>query len=98
MLSLDNGFSEQEWVDFFRRTRKALDTVGDIPFWVDPKFDGLALEVVYENGILAAAITRGDGAVGEDVTENARTIRNLPSGSGMSDILPNCLRCGEKSS
>jgi len=47
-------------------------------FWVDPKFDGLALEVIYEDGRFARALTRGDGETGEDVTQNMRTVRNLP--------------------
>jgi DNA ligase (NAD+) len=73
--------SREEWEAFLDRARNALARQGGrLPgtFFVDPKFDGLALEVVYENGRFAAALTRGDGVTGEDVTENLRTVRNLP--------------------
>ena len=50
----------------------------EFSFWVDPKFDGLALEVIYEDGRFVSALTRGDGETGEDVTKNMRTVRNLP--------------------
>ncbi len=81
MYSLDNAMSREEWEAFLDRARNALARQGRrLPgtFFVDPKFDGLALEVVYENGRFAAALTRGDGVTGEDVTENLRTVRNLP--------------------
>ncbi len=81
MFSLDNAMSREEWEAFLDRARNALARQGGrLPgtFFVDPKFDGLALEVVYENGRFAAALTRGDGVTGEDVTENLRTVRNLP--------------------
>ncbi len=81
MYSLDNAMSREEWEGFLDRARNALARRGGrLPgtFFVDPKFDGLALEVVYENGRFAAALTRGDGVTGEDVTENLRTVRNLP--------------------
>lgn len=80
MYGLDNVFSEEEWQEFVERLRRAW---GDKPglqldFWCDPKLDGLALELVYVNGVLTTALTRGDGETGEIVTEAARTIRNLP--------------------
>lgn len=81
MYSLDNAMSEEDWLDFVTRAANKLETE-QVPFarsfWVDPKFDGLALEIIYENGVYAGALTRGDGEVGEDVTENVRTVNNVP--------------------
>ncbi|HDQ41399.1 MAG TPA: NAD-dependent DNA ligase LigA [Desulfonatronum sp.] len=77
MQSLDNGFTREEWHGFVVRTKRLL--AGEpFAFWVDPKLDGLAVEVVYEQGRLVRAGTRGDGSVGEDVSVNMRTVRNLP--------------------
>lgn len=82
MYSLDNAFSEEEWSAFVQRARKLLEGegvgAGDIEFWVDPKMDGLAIELVYEQGRFAAAVTRGDGETGEDITPNLRTVNNVP--------------------
>ena len=77
MLSLDNALDEAELRDFDRRVRELL---GGEPFRyvAELKLDGLSMAVHYRDGLLHQAITRGDGAVGEDVTENARTIRSLP--------------------
>ena len=77
MYSLDNVFSADEWQAFVKRLENALPGAPEA-FWCDPKMDGLALEVVYENGLLTAALTRGDGVEGELVTEAVRTVRNLP--------------------
>ena len=77
MLSLSNIYSQEELVDFISRIRTMLS--GDeVPFSIEPKFDGMALELIYEQGLLVAAITRGDGEVGEDVTENVKKIRSVP--------------------
>lgn len=77
MYSLDNAFSLEEWRAFTARLARALP--GEDPaFWVDPKLDGLAVEVVYEGGRFVRAGTRGDGVTGEDVGPNLRTVRNLP--------------------
>lgn len=77
MLSLDNALNEAELLDFDRRVRELLG--GDAYRYVaELKLDGLSMAVHYEDGRLTRAITRGDGEVGEDVTENARTIRTLP--------------------
>ncbi len=80
MYGLDNVFSPEEWDAFAQRAARALDdqsgTAGG--WWADPKLDGLACELTYENGILTQALTRGDGEVGEVVTEAMRTIRNVP--------------------
>lgn len=76
MLSLDNVFDPEELNDFWTRWEKAL---GDrFQVTAEPKFDGLAVELVYEKGNLVVAATRGDGVTGEDVTANVRTIRSVP--------------------
>jgi len=77
MLSLDNALDEAELRDFDRRVRDLL-AGAPYDYTAELKLDGLSLAVHYENGLLTRAITRGDGATGEDVTENARTIRTLP--------------------
>ncbi|GAB6035942.1 NAD-dependent DNA ligase LigA [Fundidesulfovibrio butyratiphilus] len=77
MYSLDNALTMGEWRDFTDRLSRVLPG-RELTFYVDPKFDGLALEVIYENGRFARALTRGDGERGEDVTANLRTVRNLP--------------------
>ena len=77
MYGLDNVFSAEEWQEFVARMQRALPE-GPLAFWCDPKLDGLALEIIYENGILQQALTRGDGEEGEVVTEAVRTIRTVP--------------------
>ncbi|GAB6887095.1 NAD-dependent DNA ligase LigA [Desulfothermus okinawensis JCM 13304] len=77
MYSLDNVFSKEEFEEYFSRIKRLLPGE-EISFWVDPKLDGLALEIIYEGGKYMAAATRGDGYVGEDVTENVKTIKNVP--------------------
>lgn len=78
MLSLDNVFDEAELSAFNQRVLDRLNTDAVITYAAEPKLDGLAISIRYENGLLVQAATRGDGAVGEDVTENVRTIRNIP--------------------
>jgi DNA ligase (NAD+) len=78
MLSINNGFSDEDIVAFDRRVREGLKTDADIVYACELKFDGLAINLRYENGILVQAATRGDGATGEDVTVNIRTVRSLP--------------------
>jgi len=78
MLSLDNGFSDADILDFDKRVKKNLDTSDNILYTAEPKMDGLAVELVYENGRLITASTRGDGIKGEVITENIRTIRSVP--------------------
>ena len=72
MYGLDNVFSDEGWRDFVERMRRAWDAElnGPLPleFWCDPKLDGLALEIIYEHGVLREALTRGDGETGEVVT------------------------------
>lgn len=78
MLSLQNSYSPEDIVEFDGRVRKFLQTDEPVKYFCEPKFDGLAVELVYENGSLTAAITRGDGTIGEDVTANVRTIKSIP--------------------
>ena len=77
MLSLNNAFASEEVEAFDRRVREGLGR-DDINYAVEPKFDGLALSLVYEQGVLTQAATRGDGYTGEDVTANIRTIQAIP--------------------
>ena len=77
MYSLDNVFDAEEWQGFLKRLDNAQEGL-EHAFWCDPKMDGLALELVYENGRFVEALTRGDGEVGELVTEAMQTVRNLP--------------------
>ena len=77
MLSLDNVFSEEEFAAFVRRLQERLDH-DDLLLSAEPKFDGLAISLRYEHGVLTRAATRGDGTTGEDVTANVRTIRTIP--------------------
>jgi DNA ligase (NAD+) len=80
MLSLDNAFAEQDVVDFVGRIRRFLRLGEDerIDFSAEPKIDGLSMSLRYEGGELVTAATRGDGAVGEDVTANIRTLEDVP--------------------
>ena len=78
MLSLDNGFSEQDLLDFDRRVHERLKTEADIAYSAEPKLDGLAVSLTYRRGVLERAATRGDGLRGEDVTANIRTLRAVP--------------------
>jgi DNA ligase (NAD+) len=86
MLSLDNAFSEQEILDFHARIRKNTGSK-EVLYTAEPKLDGVAIELRYENGILVQAVTRGDGFIGEVVTDNVRTIRSVPLGL-RSDTIP----------
>lgn len=78
MLSLDNGFSDGDILEFDQRVRKFLSTNKPIYYTAEPKIDGIAVEIIYENGVLVRASTRGDGINGELITENVRTIRSVP--------------------
>ena len=77
MLSLDNTYSEEEVTDFYRRMEKLLPN-RKIPVVIEPKVDGVAVSLLYEKGELRYAATRGDGTVGDDITQNIRTIRAVP--------------------
>lgn len=80
MLSLANAFTKEEAVEFDARIKRLLkpDEPVDIEYAAEPKMDGLAVELVYENGVFTKGSTRGDGYVGEDVTQNLRTVRSIP--------------------
>lgn len=78
MLSLNNAFSEEEVRAFDRRVREGLETAGEVSYEVEPKFDGLAVSLSYERGVLVMGATRGDGYKGEDVTANLRTVQSIP--------------------
>ncbi|HKJ71066.1 MAG TPA: NAD-dependent DNA ligase LigA [Gammaproteobacteria bacterium] len=78
MLSLQNGFEEAEAFDFDRRIRSMLGTDEPLDYAVEPKLDGLAVTLIYENGRLVRGGTRGDGTRGEEITSNLRTIRQIP--------------------
>src|SRR6185436_16910596 len=77
MLSLSNAFAEDEVRAFDRRVREALG-VENVEYAVEPKFDGLAISLSYRKGVFVQGATRGDGATGEDVTPNLRTVRAIP--------------------
>ncbi len=98
MLSLGNAFEEQDLIDFDRRAREGLDLpTGDLfgagaelEYSCEPKLDGLAVSLLYENGQLVRGATRGDGSTGEDISANVRTVRNIPlklHGSGWPAVL-----------
>ena len=89
MLSLNNAFDEEEVAAFDRRVREALDAER-IDYAAEPKFDGLAVSLCYEHGVLTRGATRGDGESGEDVTANLRTVRAIPlrlAGKGLPVLL-----------
>lgn len=100
MLSLGNAFVEADMAAFDRRIRQAADlpladdlfaeAQGSVEYCCEPKLDGLAVSILYRDGVLVQAATRGDGETGEDITHNVRTIRNVPlrlQGSGWPDRL-----------
>jgi DNA ligase (NAD+) len=101
MMSLDNTYSTEELEDFDRRVRELLgrDTVDYV---TEHKFDGLSISLVYEGGVLARGVTRGDGTTGEEVTPNVRTIRSIPLRVDAAELkklrLPRILKCAGKSS
>jgi DNA ligase (NAD+) len=78
MLSLDNAFSEEEFAAFNRRIKERVMNNNELTFCCEPKLDGLAVSIIYRNGVLVQAATRGDGMVGENITQNVKTIRNVP--------------------
>ena len=78
MMSLANAMSDDELSAFDERLKKALDDMADIEYVSEPKLDGLAVELIYENGTFVNGSTRGDGTRGEDITANLKTIRAIP--------------------
>lgn len=78
MLSLDNAMNAEEFAAFYQRVQDRLKNDADIALACEPKLDGLAVSLLYEQGILVRGATRGDGQTGEDITQNVRTIKNIP--------------------
>jgi len=78
MLSLENGFNHDEVLEFDRRIKRFLKNDQKIEYTAEPKMDGLAIELIYEKGILIQSSTRGDGMTGEEITQNVRTIHAIP--------------------
>jgi DNA ligase (NAD+) len=78
MLSLDNAFLDDDVLNFDRRIHERLKIVDEIEYVCEPKIDGIAVSLSYENGVLSKAATRGDGVVGEDILQNVRTIPSIP--------------------
>lgn len=90
MLSLDNAFSDDDLRDFNRRLQDRLKQTDDIEFACEPKLDGIAVSLLYRDGVLVRGATRGDGTTGEDITQNVRTISSIPLrllGSGYPSVL-----------
>jgi DNA ligase (NAD+) len=78
MMSLENAMSDEKLAEVHRRIMSGLRRDGEAIYTAEPKLDGLAVNIRYENGVLVQAATRGDGTTGEDITANVRTIRNVP--------------------
>ncbi|SUX66685.1 NAD-dependent DNA ligase LigA [Citrobacter amalonaticus] len=78
MLSLDNVFDEESFLAFNKRVQDRLKSSDKLTWCCELKLDGLAVSILYENGVLVSAATRGDGTTGEDITSNVRTIRAIP--------------------
>lgn len=87
MWSMEDIFSTDEFDEWVDRIKKTID---NFTFYCEPKFDGLSLDLTYENGKLKQAITRGDGIVGEDVTQNAKTIKSIPLEINYKELIGIC--------
>jgi DNA ligase (NAD+) len=83
MLSLDNSYNADDLIDFDRRTREILKTE-KVEYCVEPKFDGASISLIYENNLLVRGATRGDGAIGDDITTNIKQVRSVPLSAAFS--------------
>ena len=95
MLSLNNAFAEEEVAAFDRRVREGLG-LEQVEYAAEPKFDGLAISITYEDGLFTVGATRGDGYTGEDVTANLRTIRAIPLRLSAASSADGCSKCAAK--
>lgn len=86
MWSMEDVFNENELNEWIKRVYKNAQTE-EIDFYIEPKFDGASLNLIYENGLLKSAATRGDGEIGEDVTANAKTIASIPLGIDYKEVI-----------
>ena len=91
MLSLANAMNEDELIEFDTQVKKGLGAENEVEYIAEPKLDGLAVELVYENGSFSHGSTRGDGTTGEDITQNLRTIRAIPLTIQHEEPLPKLL-------
>lgn len=90
MLSLDNAFSDEDLTDFDARIRERLKFDSTVEYACEPKYDGIAVSLIYEKGVLIQGATRGDGQSGENITQNVRTVQSIPlklQGEGYPDVL-----------
>lgn len=78
MLSLENAFNDEELLEFDRRVSERLNSTGPMEYACEPKLDGIAISLLYRDGVLKRAATRGDGTTGEDITQNVRTVGSVP--------------------
>jgi NAD-dependent DNA ligase len=97
MLSLDNVFDEESFLAFNKRVQDRLKSTDNLTYCCELKLDGLAVSILYENGVLVQAATRGDGTTGEDITSNVRTIRAIPL-KLHGDNIPHGWRCAARCS
>ncbi|MGD8961468.1 MAG: NAD-dependent DNA ligase LigA, partial [Desulfobacterales bacterium] len=93
MLSLDNGFNDKDILEFDQRVRRNLGEPDNINYTAEPKMDGVAVELIYENGKLVTAATRGDGQTGEVITDNVKTIQTVPLVMQSDPAIPVPPRC-----
>jgi DNA ligase (NAD+) len=93
MLSLDNGFNDEDILEFDQRVRRNLGEPDNINYTAEPKMDGVAVELIYENGKLVTAATRGDGQTGEVITDNVKTIQTVPLVMQSDPAIPVPPRC-----
>ena len=88
MLSLSNAFDEEDMKDFKKKINNFLNKKNiDIEFFAEPKIDGISATLIYENGVLIKGLSRGDGATGEDILQNLKTIKSIPKKLSLTKFL-----------